>query len=161
MPVDSACTPSPPIGGLWHSRFASSGSSVTTILPWTCRSAWSAVASWIWSMGNLAAIGIVICPAAIASTCTAFATAFIKHDADHLAGLYAPDADWVNAFGSVKKGSDEIVAYLRGLFADANFAAGRSPEPPQASLRRVTDDVVILSIRQQIYGQGRVGDSAT
>lgn len=65
-----------------------------------------------------------------------------------------------NAFGSVKKGSEEIVAYLRGLFADAKFAAGTSPEPPQSSMRRVTDDVVVVSIRQQIYGQGRVGESA-
>ena len=27
-------------------------------------------------------------------------------------------------------------------------------------MRRVTDDVVVVSIRQQIYGQGRVGESA-
>ena len=38
-----------------------------TILPWTCRSACSVAASRICSIGNLAAIGTVICPATIAS----------------------------------------------------------------------------------------------
>lgn len=33
--------------------------------------------------------------AAIGTTCTALATAFIHHDADRLADAYAPDADWV------------------------------------------------------------------
>jgi hypothetical protein len=35
--------------------------------------------------------------------------------------VYSDDADRINAFGTVKHGRDDIVADLRGLFADANF----------------------------------------
>ena len=51
-------------------------------------------------------------------------TGFMNRDADALVDVYSDDADWINAFGSVKKGGSEIVDYLRGLFADANFDAG-------------------------------------
>jgi len=42
-----------------------------------------------------------------------------------LTGVYSDDADWVNAFGSVKRGNLEIVNYLRGLFADDNSTRAR------------------------------------
>ena len=37
---------------------------------------------------------------------------------------YSDDADWVNAFGTVKRGRDDIVEYLRGLLRDQNFNRG-------------------------------------
>jgi ketosteroid isomerase-like protein len=46
---------------------------------------------------------------AIGATLVALRTSFQERDADKLVGVYSADADWVNAFGSVKKGSDEIV----------------------------------------------------
>lgn len=61
---------------------------------------------------------------AIGVTLTSLLTGFQERDADKLVNVYSADADWVNAFGSVKRGADEIVEYLRGLFADANFNAG-------------------------------------
>ena len=37
---------------------------------------------------------------------------------------YSDDADWVNAFGTVKRGRDDIAEYLRGLLRDQNFNRG-------------------------------------
>ena len=74
-----------------------------------------------------------------------------------MANIYSDDADWVNAFGTVKKGADEIVPYLRGLFADANFAQGKLAGPPESTLRRLTDDVITVSTHLQVEGQGLVG----
>jgi uncharacterized protein (TIGR02246 family) len=68
-------------------------------------------------------------------------------------GVYSADADWVNAFGSVKKGSDEIVAYLRGLFADTNFNAGTLRAPPEVVIRVLTPEVVLVSAHLQVEGQ--------
>ena len=42
---------------------------------------------------------------------------FAARDADMLAGVYSDDADWVNAFGSMKKGSPQ------GLCAKTRSAA--------------------------------------
>jgi uncharacterized protein (TIGR02246 family) len=82
---------------------------------------------------------------------------FQQRDAVLLAGVYTPDADWVNAFGSVKKGASEIVDYLRGLFADANFDDGRLVAPPVNAIRRLSDDVALVSTHLQVAGQGLVG----
>ena len=82
---------------------------------------------------------------------------FAARDADMLAGVYSDDADWVNAFGSVKKGSVEIVNYLRGLFADTNFNAGRLVAPPKSRLRTLTSDIATVSTHLQVQGQGLVG----
>jgi len=94
---------------------------------------------------------------AIEKTLTALLAGFSTRNADQLAGVYADDADWVNAFGSVKRGPTEIVEYLRGLFADANFEAGRLVAPPQSRLRRLSDDIVLVSTRLEIRDQGLVG----
>jgi hypothetical protein len=61
---------------------------------------------------------------AIGVTLMALLSGFQERNADKLLGVYSADADWVNAFGSVKRGEEEIVEYLRGLFADDNFNAG-------------------------------------
>lgn len=90
---------------------------------------------------------------AIAGTLIALLTGFRERDADNLVGVYSDDADWVNAFGTVKKGSDEIVAYLRGLFADDNFNAGKLKAPPTSTIRVLTSDVVLVSAHLQVEGQ--------
>jgi uncharacterized protein (TIGR02246 family) len=90
---------------------------------------------------------------AIGSTLIALRTGFQERDADKLAGVYSADADWVNAFGSVKKGSGEIVAYLRGLFANGNFNAGTLRAPPDVVIRVLTPEVVLVSAHLQVEGQ--------
>jgi uncharacterized protein (TIGR02246 family) len=90
---------------------------------------------------------------AIARTLTSLLAGFSERDADKLTDVYSDDADWVNAFGSVKQGRQEILTYLRGLFADANFTAGTLKAPPQSSIRVLTDDVVIVSTHLLIEGQ--------
>jgi ketosteroid isomerase-like protein len=45
------------------------------------------------------------------------------------------------------------VDYLRGLFADAHFAAGQMINPPQVSIRPVSQDVVVVKIYTEIAGQ--------
>jgi uncharacterized protein (TIGR02246 family) len=108
--------------------------------------------------------GLEAMPAAdrglITATLTALLTGFATRDADLLAGVYTADADWVNAFGSVKRGADEITAYLRGLFADENFDEGQLVAPPTSTLRRLGDDVALVSTQLQIRGQGLVGGGA-
>jgi uncharacterized protein (TIGR02246 family) len=90
---------------------------------------------------------------AIGATLVALRTGFQERDADKLVGVYSADADWVNAFGSVKKGSDEIVAYLRGLFADPNFGAGALRAPPEVTIRVLTPEVALVSAHLQVEGQ--------
>ena len=90
---------------------------------------------------------------AIGTTLIALLTGFRERDADKLVGVYTDDADWVNAFGSVKKGSNEIVAYLRALFADDNFNAGKLKAPPESTVRVLTSDVVLVSAHLQVEGQ--------
>jgi uncharacterized protein (TIGR02246 family) len=90
---------------------------------------------------------------AIGQTLIALLTGFQERDADQLVNVYSPDADWVNAFGSVKKGGDDIVAYLRGLFADGNFNSGRLKAPPETTIRVLTPDVVLVSAHLQVEGQ--------
>jgi uncharacterized protein (TIGR02246 family) len=94
---------------------------------------------------------------AIGATLISLLTGFRERDAERLVDVYSTDADWVNAFGTVKKGGDEIVAYLRGLFADANFNAGELKAPPETALRVLTPDVVLVSAHLQVQGQKLVG----
>lgn len=94
---------------------------------------------------------------AIGATLIALRTGFQERDADKLVHVYSADADWVNAFGSVKKGSTEIVAYLRGLFGDANFSAGTLRAPPEVVIRVLTPEVVLVSAHLQVEGQKLLG----
>jgi uncharacterized protein (TIGR02246 family) len=94
---------------------------------------------------------------AIGTTLISLLTGFRERDADKLVGIYTSDADWVNAFGSVKKGGDEIVEYLRGLFSDDNFNAGTVKAPPETAIRVLTPDVVLVSAHLQVEGQKLVG----
>jgi uncharacterized protein (TIGR02246 family) len=94
---------------------------------------------------------------AIAATLISLVTGFRERDAEQLVGIYTSDADWVNAFGTVKKGGDDIVDYLRGLFCDDNFSAGTLKAPPETTLRVLTPEVVLVSAHLQVEGQKLVG----
>jgi uncharacterized protein (TIGR02246 family) len=94
---------------------------------------------------------------AIAVTLISLMTGFRERDAEQLVGIYSADADWVNAFGTQKKGGDQIVDYLRGLFSDANFNAGGLKAPPETTFRVLTPEVVLVSAHLQVEGQKLVG----
>jgi uncharacterized protein (TIGR02246 family) len=94
--------------------------------------------------------------AAIGQTLRALQVAFRTRNADLLNDVYVEDAHWTNAFGTTLSGRDAIVDYLRGLFADTHFAAGQMINPPQVSIRPVTDDVVVVKIYTEIAGQQTV-----
>jgi len=94
---------------------------------------------------------------AIGATLISLMTGFRERDAEKLVGIYSADADWVNAFGTVKKGGEEIVEYLRGLFSDANFNAGQLKAPPETALRVLSPEVVLVSAHLQVEGQKLVG----
>lgn len=96
---------------------------------------------------------------AIGITLLGLRSGFQDRDPARLTGVYSADADWVNAFGVVKKGSAEIVGFLRGLFADDNFTAGRVTGPPEVRIRVLTPDVVLVSMHLQIAGQMLIGGS--
>ena len=94
---------------------------------------------------------------AIGVTLMALLSGFQERNADKLVGAYSADADWVNAFGSVKRGADEIVEYLRGLFADDNFNAGTVKAPPETSFRVLTPEILLVNAHLQVEGQKLVG----
>jgi uncharacterized protein (TIGR02246 family) len=93
---------------------------------------------------------------AIGKTLLTLLKGFGDRDAEALHAVYSDDADWVNAFGTVKRGSKEIVDYLSGLFADDNFNRGEPEGPPETSFRVLTPDVVLVSAHLRIKGQGLV-----
>ncbi len=94
---------------------------------------------------------------AIGKTLLTLLKAFDDRDAEPLLGVYSDDADWVNAFGTVKRGREDIVEYLRGLFADGNFNRGELAGPPETSFKVLTSDVVLVSAHLQVKGQGLLG----
>ena len=91
---------------------------------------------------------------AILATLGALLEGFQARDAAKLEPVYADDADWVNAFGTQKRGRDAIVSYLHGLFQDQNFNDGELAGPPVSRLRRLTADVITVSTHLQVTGQG-------
>lgn len=93
---------------------------------------------------------------AIGKTLLTLLTAFRDRNAEALRAVYSHDADWVNAFGTVKRGRDDIVDYLTGLFKDGNFNRGEPEGPPATSFRVLTPEVVLVSAHLQIKGQGLV-----
>jgi uncharacterized protein (TIGR02246 family) len=94
---------------------------------------------------------------AIGRTLLTLLKAFDDRDAEPLLGVYSDDADWVNAFGTVKRGRDDIVEYLRGLFADDNFNRGELFGAPETSFRVLSPEVVLVSAHLKVKGQGVVG----
>jgi uncharacterized protein (TIGR02246 family) len=96
---------------------------------------------------------------AIEHTLRTLQIAFQNRNADALNEVYAADADWTNAFGTTRSGRDAIVAYLRGLFADEHFGAGRLVGAPQVSIHPVTPDVIVAKTYAEIAGQQTVDGS--
>ena len=94
---------------------------------------------------------------AIGKTLLTLLKAFEERDAEPLNAVYSADADWVNAFGTVKRGHSDIVEYLRGLFKDANFNRGELAGPPQTDFKVLTPEVVVVSAHLVVKGQGVVG----
>ena len=94
---------------------------------------------------------------AIGKTLLTLLTSFRNRDPEALHAVYSDDADWVNAFGTVKRGREEIVGYLTGLFADDNFNRGQPEGPPETSFQVLTPEVVLVSAHLRIKGQGVVG----
>jgi uncharacterized protein (TIGR02246 family) len=94
---------------------------------------------------------------AIGKTLLTLMAGFRNRDAQALRAVYSDDADWVNAFGTVKRGREAIVEYLTALFADDNFNRGEPEGPPETSFRVLTPDVVLVSAHLLIKGQGLVG----
>ena len=93
---------------------------------------------------------------AVLHTLGALQQGFAERDADRLVDVYAEDADWVNAFGTSKRGVHEIIDYLHGLFADDNFNAGTVVKGPDISIRVLTRDVIVVSAHLVVDGQGLV-----
>jgi uncharacterized protein (TIGR02246 family) len=91
---------------------------------------------------------------AISTTLFNLMAGFQERDVVKLSDVYSPDADWVNAFGTVKRGRRDILEYLRGLFADDNFNAGRLKGSPEVTFRVLTPNVVVVSAHLQVEGQG-------
>src|SRR5271154_6298056 len=94
---------------------------------------------------------------AVGRTLLTLLKAFDDRDAEPLQAVYSDDADWVNAFGTVKCGRDDIVDYLRGLFGDNNFNRGELAGPPETSFRVLTPEAVLVSAHLKVKGQGLVG----
>ncbi|WP_136625639.1 hypothetical protein [Mycobacterium innocens] len=67
---------------------------------------------------------------------------------------------WINAFGTVRRGSEQITAYLRGLFADKNFNDGRVVAGPDCTVRRLDRDHALIHAHLQIEGRGLVAGGA-
>jgi uncharacterized protein (TIGR02246 family) len=94
---------------------------------------------------------------AIGQTLLTLLASFRNRDAKALHAVYSDDADWVNAFGTVKRGREAIVGYLTGLFDDDNFNRGQPEGPPETSFRVLTPEVVLVSAHLRIKGQGVLG----
>ena len=93
----------------------------------------------------------------IGKTLLTLLSGFRARDATALLAVYSDDADWVNAFGTVKRGRQQIVDYLRGLFVDEHFNRGEPEGLPETSFRVLTPEVVLVSAHLRIKGQGLVG----
>ena len=61
--------------------------------------------------------------------------------------------------GASRRGSGEIVGYLRGLFADDNFNAGSLKASPDTSFRVLTPEILLVNAHLQVEGQKLVGGS--
>jgi uncharacterized protein (TIGR02246 family) len=97
---------------------------------------------------------------AITATLGSLLSGFSERDAEKLVDIYSADVDWVNAFGTALRGSTTVVDYLRGLFADENFNAGKLSGPPEVTIKVLTPEVVLVSAHLQVEGQRLVDGGA-
>ncbi|MEM1081097.1 MAG: SgcJ/EcaC family oxidoreductase [Pseudomonadota bacterium] len=67
-------------------------------------------------------------------------------NAGQVAVVYADDAEWMNAFGDVRRGREAIEGYLTDLFSYDEEGMGENEQANgrMISMRYVGDDVVIL-----------------
>jgi uncharacterized protein (TIGR02246 family) len=74
------------------------------------------------------------------------ARAWAAGDATGVARHYTSDAEWMNAFGDIRRGSDAIEDYLAWLFAGEDEGQGEADQAggQMISLRYLGDDVAIL-----------------
>ncbi len=94
--------------------------------------------------------------AAIGELLMKLAKGFRDLDVRALEDIYAEDADWTNAFGRTCHGREEILAFLRRLFAEPRFAAGELVGKPQASIRFLDDNVAVVKTYIERRGQETV-----
>jgi uncharacterized protein (TIGR02246 family) len=66
---------------------------------------------------------------------------------------YAPNAIWINAFGSRQSGRDSIVAFLRGLYADPGYRESRVTREDAPEVILIRPDVAIVHEFHESEGQ--------
>jgi uncharacterized protein (TIGR02246 family) len=81
----------------------------------------------------------------IVHTLITVATASTTRDPHALGTVYACDADWIDAFGTVRHGRQAIIERLDRLVADPRFTLARLVGRPELSLRWLDDDTVIAT----------------
>jgi uncharacterized protein (TIGR02246 family) len=83
---------------------------------------------------------------AIRAVMRASGQGWAEGDAAVVAEAYSNDAEWMNAFGDVRRGPEAIERYLSGLFEDDDDGMGESEQANgrMISLRYLGDDVAIF-----------------
>ncbi|MEM6703964.1 MAG: SgcJ/EcaC family oxidoreductase [Acidobacteriota bacterium] len=83
---------------------------------------------------------------AVRKLLTTSAAAWGQGDAKSLSSAYGEDAEWMNAFGQIRRGSEAIRAYLSDLFEDQDDEMAEFEQQSGAaiSLRFIGDDVAIF-----------------
>ena len=89
---------------------------------------------------------------AIATTLGRLLTGFSERDAETLVGIYAPDVDWVNAFGTVKRGHDGG-GVPAGAVRRRQLQRRHPHGPPEIAFKVLTPEVVLVSAHLQVQGQ--------
>lgn len=79
-----------------------------------------------------------------------FMAAWSASDATALASLFAPDADFINPWGTHASGRDEIRAFYAGAFAMGY--AGSKGEGDLISVRTLDDGLAVIDGRWRIIG---------
>lgn len=74
-----------------------------------------------------------------------FSEAWGSGDAGAVASYYADDAEWINAFGDVVRGSADLQAFLTWIFAQSDEAtsAGETTNTRGISMRYLGGDVAV------------------
>lgn len=100
---------------------------------------------------------------AIARLMETFNQAWAAEDIDALLEVYAPDAEWTNTFGTVKRGHDELRAYFTELFDffDASVGAEEASRGDPVSMRYLGSEVAVLhNVTESNRGASRGGEGA-
>jgi len=82
---------------------------------------------------------------AIQSLLGQFSTAWSNSDAAAVAALYAPDAEWTNAFGDVVRGPADLERFLTQMFSQFETDVSEAEESnfQSVSMRFMGDDAAI------------------